>query len=258
MPSLSERDVRLQLAALRCEKGDIAGNLAVHLDAVDAAAASGVDVVVFPEMSLTGSVDPGQRPEHLVDVADARVRTLVDATGGDMPTVVFGIAERDGERAYITQCIGRDGQLVGVHRKRHLGEGEQAFDVGTGARVFDHAGVPFGLLICAESGVDFPVDDLVAAGARLVLMCAAPGLDGRRDTDDAFARGLTWWESSGLRDAQRHAARHRVWIALATQAGATVDEDFPGLAALIDDDGTVVARTPDWRAAMLVVDVPIG
>jgi len=45
---------------------------------------------------------------------------------------------------------------------------------------------------------------------------------------------------------------------MATQAGSTVDEDFPGIAALIDPSGEVVDRLPDWRAGTLVVDVPLG
>jgi ADP-ribose pyrophosphatase YjhB (NUDIX family) len=43
---------------------------------------------------------------------------------------------------------------------------------------------------------------------------------------------------------------------MATQAGATVDEDFPGIAALVDPTGEVVARLPDGRAGELVVEVP--
>jgi predicted amidohydrolase len=59
-------------------------------------------------------------------------------------------------------------------------------------------------------------------------------------------------------DAQHHAQRLGVWVAMATQAGSTVDEDFPGIAALIDPRGQIVERLPDWRPGTLVVDVPIG
>ena len=45
-------------------------------------------------------------------------------------------------------------------------------------------------------------------------------------------------------------------MALATQAGSTADEDFPGIAALVDPAGEVVARLPDWHAGTLVVSLP--
>jgi hypothetical protein len=37
-----------------------------------------------------------------------------------------------------------------------------------------------------------------------------------------------------------------------------VDEDFPGLAALVTPAGNVAARLPDWRPGTLVVDIPAG
>jgi len=47
-----------------------------------------------------------------------------------------------------------------------------------------------------------------------------------------------------------------VWVAIAAQAGATINEDVPGIAALIDPHGTIVSRLPDWRPGCLIVDIP--
>lgn len=58
--------------------------------------------------------------------------------------------------------------------------------------------------------------------------------------------------------ARRHAARTGAWVAMATQAGTALDEDFPGLAALVTPAGNVAARLPDWRPGTLVVDIPVG
>jgi len=59
-----------------------------------------------------------------------------------------------------------------------------------------------------------------------------------------------------LGDAGRHARRLGIWIALAGQSGATVDEDFPGLAALAGPRGTVTDRLPDWQPGTLTVEIP--
>ena len=90
-----------------------------------------------------------------------------------------------------------------------------------------------------------------------MLFPAAPGLHGRRTSAASWQSGFAWWQGCGLGDAQRHALRRGLWIALAGQAGSTVDEDFPGLAALVSPDGTVTSRLPDWRAGTLIVDVPL-
>ena len=109
-----------------------------------------------------------------------------------------------------------------------------------------------------RGGVEYPFDEPAAAGAGVIFFCAAPGLYGRRTDEASWRAGHAWWESCGLADAGRHAARTGAWVALATQAGSATDEDFPGIAALVAPDGAVVARLPDWPAGTLVVDLPPG
>ena len=53
--------MRILLAAVTCEKGDVDGNLARHLEVLHEAAAASCDLALFPEMSLTGSVDQIRR-----------------------------------------------------------------------------------------------------------------------------------------------------------------------------------------------------
>lgn len=244
------------LAAINCAKGLIEANLADHLAVLEKAKPG--DLVLFPEMSLTGSVDPAADPDRLVPLDHPAVESLIQAARSGI-TICFGIAERGpDQRPYITQIVAASGQLSGVQRKRHLGEGEEAFTAATQTEIFEHAGVGFGIAICAEAGHDEPFDTVAAAGERLVLFPAAPGLHGRRTDEGSWRRGFAWWEGSSLGDASRHAKRLGLWIAQAGQAGVTKDEDFPGLAALTDPTGHVVARLPDWRAGVLAVDIPLG
>ncbi len=248
--------VRALLAAVCCAKGEIEQNLAAHLELLASAAAAGCGLVLFPEMSLTGSVDPTAHPERLVGLDHPAVAALAEATGPAGVGACFGVAERSPDgRPQIAQVFAAAGRVAGVQRKRHLGEGEEAFTPATEAVVFSCAGTRFGVAICAEAGFDGPFDAAAAAGARLVLFPAAPGLHGRRTGEASWQRGFDWWEVSALGDARRHARRLGLWIALAGQAGSTVDEDFPGLAALIGPDGGVIARLPDWRAGALLVDI---
>jgi predicted amidohydrolase len=250
--------VRCLLAAIRCEKGDVPGNLSSHLRLMADAATAGCQLAMFPEMSLTGSADPAVSPERLISLAHPAIARLARASGETGVGACFGIAERapDGQ-PYITQVLAAAGQVSGVQRKRHLGEGEEAFTPAAGSTVFEHAGTRFGVAICAEAGFDAPFDAAAAAGARLVLFPAAPGLHGRRTDQASWQRGFSWWEESGLGDARRHAQRLGLWIAMTGQAGATADEDFPGLAALIRPDGSVAARLPDWHPGVLTVDIPL-
>jgi predicted amidohydrolase len=249
--------MRILLAALNAQKGDLAGNLARHQAALEQARVQGCQVAVFPEFSLTGSVDTRRHPEWAVAVDGEPVQALLEATWRTGVAAVFGIAERAGPAFHITQLYAHDGRLGGVYRKRHLGEGEaeDGYQTGEGDGVFQLGAARFGVAICAESGVDFPWDDAVAGGASVLFFCSAPGLYGRRTDERGWRDGHAWWVSAGLADAVRHARRLGVPVAMATQAGVTEDEDFPGLAALVSPDGQV-ARLPDWRPGSLVVEVP--
>lgn len=157
---------------------------------------------------------------------------------------------------FITQAFASDGRLVGVQRKRHLGDDEEGFTVGSETTSFSYGAAHFGVIICAEAGSDDTWDACAASGASVAYMCSAPGLHGRRTDEASWRAGLEWWQSCGLADARQHARRLGLWAAMATQAGSTTDEDFPGISALVAPTGEIVARSPDWRPATLIVDIP--
>jgi predicted amidohydrolase len=247
------------LASVCCQKGDWEGNLGIHREVLRQASSAQCVLAVFPEMSLTGSIDPLTNPEGSVGLDSEVVRSLVESTQRYSVAAVFGISERgDNGESHVTQVYASHGKLLGAYRKRHLGEGEEAYTPGTTSEVFDLGALRFGVAICAESDVDYPFDEPVAAGAQLILLCAAPGLKGRRNDEAGWRAGHEWWESHGLADARRHARRNGSWIALVTQAGATVDEDFPGLAALVSPRGEVVSRLASWTEGTLVTELPLS
>jgi predicted amidohydrolase len=248
--------MRLALAAMTAEKGGLEQNLERHVDILHEAARDGCDLAVFPEFSLTGSVDPLRTPDRLITIDADAIGAVAAETKAASVAAVFGIGEEATGGPFITQVYARDGTVVGVQRKRHLGEDEGGYSVSADDQTFDIGATRFAIAICAESGVDHPWDAAAAAGVGLVVFCSAPGLYGRREDEAAWRDGCTWWSGCGLAEARQHAARNKFWVAIATQAGSTEDEDFPGLAALVDPNGDVVAQLPDWRPGTLLVEVP--
>ena len=111
-------------------------------------------------MSLTGSVDPVAHPGDLLRLDSGPVRALAGLTRQYSVAAVFGVAEQgDGGGAHITQVYACGGRLAGAYRKRHLGEGEDAYTPGTAPALFRLGQLSFGVAICAESKVDYPFDD---------------------------------------------------------------------------------------------------
>jgi len=250
--------VRVLLASIMCEKGDLEGNLARHREVLAEARRADCDLVVFPEFSLTGSVNPLDHPDRAVPIDHEIVTRFLEAVAQERLGALFGLAERSNGQFFITQAYTFGGQMAGVQRKRHLAEDEAGFSLGSETAIFEWGAARFGSIICAEGGVDFTWDASAAAGAQILFFCSAPGLHGRRGDHDAWRAGFDWWEGCGLSDARHHARRLGIWVAMATQAGSTIDEDFPGIAALVAPTGDVVDRLSDWRPGTLVVDVPIS
>jgi predicted amidohydrolase len=242
--------VRLLLTAVLCAKGDLTGNLARHLKLLERGKTARCDLVLLPEMSLTGS-----SPEAAVMLDHEHVVELVHATA-DGPSLCFGLAEAIpaaglDQRPAITQVLAVGGQILRVHRKAGIAPDEKEhYRSGSGSRPIDLAGVSLSIALCAEIGVDTSY----TAGSAVVLGPSAPGLYGPRREGADWRRGFEWWRSSVLADAAR-LLQPRTCLAVSTQSGATVDEDFPGWCALITSGGRVVAELPDWRHGCLVVDL---
>jgi hypothetical protein len=199
--------MRAMLAAARCGKGDVEANLAGHLRLLRSAAGAGCDLVLFPEMSLSGSVDPASQPERLIRLDHPAVAALAEASGDTGVGVCFGIAERSPSGdPHITQVFAAGGRVAGVQRKRHLWPGEEPFTAAGESHVFEHAGTRFGVAICYEAGFDGPFDAAHAGGAGLVLFPAAPGLYGRRTDKESWRVGYSWWHDCALGLISFHAS----------------------------------------------------
>jgi 8-oxo-dGTP pyrophosphatase MutT (NUDIX family) len=168
--------VRILLAAVNAPKGDLDGNLARHLAVLDQARVQGCHLAVFPELSLTGSVDPRRHPGRALALDAGPVLALLEGTRRAGVAALFGIAEHEGATFNITQVYGHSGRLGGVHRKRHLGEGEEGHQTGGGPGVFQLGAARFGVTLCAEGEAGFPRDAAASAGVAVLFNCSAPGL----------------------------------------------------------------------------------
>ena len=82
------KTVRAGLVQMRCEKGAIAANLDAISHTLAAAAALDVDILGFPEMSITGYVDPTQYPGSILRLDGPETAQLLEITRG-LPTTLL-------------------------------------------------------------------------------------------------------------------------------------------------------------------------
>ena len=178
-------ELEIALVQLRSEKGDLDGNLALHALRIDAARDRGTAIVLFPEMSITGYVDPERRPEAVLTLDGPEVARFLALTAGTPVVAVAGVVEANpAGKPFITQIVARDGVLIAVYRKRHIVD-EEAMWFAPGLSVpcvFEVDDTLVGLAVCADIDDPAVYRDCALAGARLILHASAPGLYGEQET----------------------------------------------------------------------------
>jgi predicted amidohydrolase len=129
-------DIVVALAQMAPRLGDLDANVARHLELIAAAAADGADLVVFPELSLTGYFLKDLVTETALRLDSPEIQALVEASRG-VDAVVGCILESDDHRFHNAALYLSGGAMVHVHRKVYLptyGLFDEARDLAAGYR----------------------------------------------------------------------------------------------------------------------------
>jgi len=111
--------LKVAAAQLESHLGDLDANLEHHLEVIAEARRAGVEVLLFPEMSLTGHGAGGEVLRLSIERGDPRLQRLADASG-DMVTIVGIMEEGPAAQFYNTAIALADGRQVFLHRKINL------------------------------------------------------------------------------------------------------------------------------------------
>ena len=147
---------RLTVAAaqVECRPGDVAANLALHIETIRDARAGCIDLLVFPELSLTDYL-PQPDVRRLARTPDApEIRALADAAGEML--VSFGFIEEHDGRFHNAQALVSNGRVLHIHRKLNLptyGRLTEGLHYAKGERIelVAHSGWSVATLVCAEA-----------------------------------------------------------------------------------------------------------
>ena len=159
--------------------------------------------------------------------------------------------------------MARRGRLVGFYRKVTIPDDEVAWfapgpQAGQSQRVplFQHGPLPFSIAICADIGNPAVFAQGSRQGARVIFEVAAPGLYGQQETRN-WQSGYRWWEGECQKYLSRYAREYGVWVMVATQAGRTRDEDFPGGGYVFAAGGERVFATADGSPGVVFLEADL-
>lgn len=243
---------------MRCEKGAFDDNLAAIQSYLQQGALRPVDILCFPEMSITGYANPQTNPRAILHLDGPEVARFVAMTRDIPITAIAGLIEANpAGKPFITQIVAHCGKLLSVYRKKTIvDEEEDWFAPGTTVQVVQHPSLTFGIAICADIGTPEIFTEQATQGARIIFEAAAPGLYGSQETRN-WRAGYEWWQGECQQKLGQYARENGIFIAVATQAGRTIDEDFPGGGYVFGPDGACLLSTEDWSEGVLYAEISI-
>ena len=238
--------VRLALAQLDVVVGDLDRNVERIVGSIEEAARAGADLVVLPELAVTG-----YPPEDLllrpgfVRAARRAVEEIARACTDTVALVGGPSLERDLANAAFV-CAG--GRVAGVYRKHFLPnygvfDEHRYFASGRELVLLGFGEVLVGPTICEDVWQPGPpATDLALAGAMLLVnLSASPYHVGKAEDREEML--------------VTRARDHAVYVAFCNLVGGQDELVFDGHSVVLDDEGEVIARAPGFEEALLLVDL---
>ncbi|HEY2642913.1 MAG TPA: NAD+ synthase [Galbitalea sp.] len=259
--------LRLALAQTNPILGDLAGNATQIFEAAKKAAAAGADILAVGEMALSGYPieDLAARPSFLREAHAAvpeLAKRLLDGGLGDLVVVVghpdgpfeprlTGTSNAPTAIAQNRASVLQHGHVKAQYAKHHLPnysvfDEYRIFIPGDELLVLRIKGVDVALIICEDLWRDGgPVARVLEADAGLLLVINASPFE--RDKDEVRLPLVT-----------RRAVETDTIVAYVNIVGGQDDLVFDGDSVVVDGAGAILARAPQWRTHLLVVDLDVA
>ena len=251
-------ELKLALAQINTKLGVVESNLEKHLLQIGQASDDGAQLIIFPELSLTGYVLQDLVPTvaHPAEPQDPVFKSLLAAS--DKIDIMFGFVEEDiRNRFFISSAYLSKGQIVHVHRKVYLptyglfDEG-RFFAWGDSTRAFDTQFGRVGMLICEDFWHVSPPYLMWLDGADIFLFISAS--PGRGLSTGPQLSTATWVESIN----RAYASIFTSVVVHCNRVGYEDGLHFSGGSTVFDPDGDLLARAPYDEEALTLCTVDLN
>jgi NAD+ synthase (glutamine-hydrolysing) len=243
-----ESSLRVVMAQQNYLVGDIHANARQILTACERARdAMAADVIVFPELALTGypPEDLLLRP-HFIEHAEAAVESLrQDITG---ITAVIGYPLQQQDELYNVAGVFQEGAIT-TYRKQHLPnysvfDEQRYFTPGDEPCIVHINGIPTGITVCEDIWEPGPAHQAAAAGARLLININA----------SPFHAGKC---AEREQRVAQHAQQAGLPVVYVNLVGGQDELVFDGSSFVVSREGEVTQRAPACEAGLYPVDFQV-
>ena len=250
--------INLALAQFNTQLGNVNTNLQKHLDLIDQAVAKKADLLVFPELSLTGyalqdlAISAAIRPHQ----KDAVFYALLEASQ-KLDLMVGFVHEDRRHKFYIAAAYLSGRRIIHIHNKIYLptygmfDEG-RFFAPGDSVQAFDTRFGRVGMLICEDFWhASLPYLLWLDGADILLFQSASPG---RGLNQSPRLSSSAWVEHTN----RAYAGLFTNFVAHANRVGYEDGLNFWGGSTIYDPNGDLVVRAPDFEPALTVTEIDLN
>ena len=227
--------------------GSFKHNIQLILEAIQKAQKDNADVIVFPELVITGypPEDLLFRPAFIKKVDEALV-LIAKATKNI--TAIIGAPIDKGGKLFNSACVMQDGKITQSYAKQHLPnyrvfDEKRYFRHGKENGVIDIAGHKVGLLICEDIWMELPAKNAKQAGAEILLVLNASPFRANKTTER-------------LKLLEQRSTDNDLPIVYANLVGGQDELIFDGESLVFNRAGQLIFQAPSFESGVFTVDVP--
>ena len=224
---------KIAAAYIESRPGDVFFNLRGILNILQKMKDKEVDFVLLPELCLSGYISSEDEINAVLNDKEKAFEHLKEFSKKNKPAFAFGFPEKIKESIYISHYLIVKGEIVGIHRKTHLGCTEkEIYDEENMLKVFNIDKLTVGMQLCFET--HFPELSAIQAkmGANVLAMAFASPKEAENTKLERFKRFLC-----------ARAYDNSCYLLACNLAGETSKgANLPGLAMIIDPKGNVIAE----------------
>lgn len=247
--------IKVGLAQISPRLGDLAHNLELHEEVIAKAKALGVELLLFPELSLSGYFIKDLAPSLAIKTSGrefARLKSLAQ----EISLVVGFIEEGRGYRFYNAGAYLEGGEVRHLHRKvylptyglfdemRYLAQGERI-------RAFDTRWGRAGLLICEDLWHPSAAYVVSQDGADIFLCISASPARGIGPESGIYSSRA--WETLNFMYAQFFSS----FVLYVNRVGYEDGVNFWGGSQILNPAGRVIANSPFFKEDLLVAEIDL-
>ncbi|MGF1470584.1 MAG: nitrilase-related carbon-nitrogen hydrolase [Rubrobacteraceae bacterium] len=245
--------MRIALAQINPVLGDVDANLQRAEQAIVEAKKERADLVVFPELSLTGYSLGQVSDEVSIEVLDERITSLAERAGDT--SILLGFHEDSGGfRTYNSAAYFQDGSLLHLHRKLYLPtygifEERKFFSPGQRMKAFMTKFGSLATLICNDAWQPALGFLAVQDGARVLLVptnSADSRFPGDLDTTE-------YWHAI----TRFYGLMYECYVVFVNRVGTEGDLDFWGSSHVVDPLGNIMVEAALYEEDLITADLDL-